>query len=64
LRFRLEDGICKPGIVQKEIRQLLNGDIPIFTARPAPPRPVLNKGDFDQAIENLRGALHAVKHEV
>lgn len=57
LRYRLEDGLCKPAVVRNEVYQLLNGDIPIFSARPAAARPPLENGDFERATKELRNAL-------
>lgn len=54
LQCRLSDGLCSAETVQKEISQLLAGDIPIFGGPSAQPRRCLTDLEFSRALRELQ----------
>lgn len=54
LYSQLDDGLCPTAIVQKEVSQLLVGDIPIFNGHPTVPRHYLSNSRFRRALLELQ----------
>ncbi len=58
LRYHLEDGLCKQRVINQEVRQLLNGDIPTFnTGEPGQVLHPMGTAAFAQTIRSLRSLL-------
>ena len=54
LHSQLNDGLCSEAIIQCEVKQLSDADIPIFHGRPSRLRFVLNGAQFTRAEGTLR----------
>jgi len=59
LRTRLEDRLCPTAVVDLEIEQLIQCDIPLFHGRAAAPRPLLSRSQMRRALAGLRASCHA-----
>jgi len=54
IHARLDDGLCRPSIVRREVQQLACGDIPYFNGRAAPPRGLSSMRQLDRMLAELQ----------